>query len=61
MSDIYDYIIVGAGPAGCEPALRRPNLRLMTGALPSGNTNAPAMALGWRASELILADGRAGA
>ena len=24
--------------------------------MPSGNTNAPAMALAWRASELILAD-----
>jgi choline dehydrogenase-like flavoprotein len=23
-------------------------------ALPSGNTNAPAMAVGWRASEIIL-------
>jgi choline dehydrogenase len=28
--------------------------------LPSGNTNAPAMALGWRASDLILADARTG-
>jgi choline dehydrogenase-like flavoprotein len=28
--------------------------------LPSGNTNAPAMALGWRASDLILSDARTG-
>jgi choline dehydrogenase-like flavoprotein len=43
---------ISSSAAFLKPALRR--------SLPSGNTNAPAMALGWRASDLILADARTG-
>ena len=56
---MFDYVIVGAGSAGCVLAK---GLRVIDAAVmpsvPRGNTNAPAIAIAERASDLIR--GRAG-
>ena len=55
---VFDYIRVGAESAGCVRGacnLRVVDCSIMPGPV-SGNTDAPAMAVAWHASDLILED-----
>jgi len=57
----FDYVIVGAGPAGCVLARVRgvQNLHVVdlsiSPILTAGNTYGPVAAMAWRAADLILA------